>query len=177
MSKMDPKHPPWNMAWVFLLWTRIGAAVWQGQALEDTLAKFIFHAFDRNKDDARELAIDALAENRKLTLGALLNKLRQFAKVPEGLDKDLREYKDERNWLVHHSYGEFVSIAHDVSKLNDLGVRIFSADLAAYRLICVFWDAVQAMAVEDDSGAPIPTPTAQQIRAAWLRETPTQSSE
>lgn len=166
------KGLPWNPDWLTQVWMRIGAVVWQAQCTEDALAKFITLVFQLNGGDARELAIDVLKENKRLTLGALLKKLRDNASLPEELEDDLRRFKDDRNWVIHHSYADAVQNLHNPLVLRDIITRVEQTDLLGYSLACLLWDVLWKLSCEFSAGGPVPTDTAQQIRNQWSNSRP-----
>ena len=161
------KHLPWNPELLAQVYVRLGAVVWQGQHVEDTLSKLIVLVFQVTTDEARELALDSLEKNKKLTLGALTGKLRTCAQLPEALDTDLQTFKDERNWVIHHSYADVLANLHDPKRLIAIVDRIEQTGLLGYGLTMLFWDVLRKLSDEFDAGGPIPSATAQQIREHW----------
>ena len=57
---MATKYLPWNPARLAQIYMSVGAAVWQGQGVEDTLAKLISLALAATEADARAMAVAAL---------------------------------------------------------------------------------------------------------------------
>lgn len=167
---MSTKHLPWNPAGLAQVWMRIGAVVWQGQSVEDNLAKLISLAFEASEANARAEAIAALAENRKRTLGALLTRLRKHAAIPALLDARLSEFLSNRNWVVHHSYQDLLKTLNNPTGLRSVIERIESTDLQGYLINVSFWDTLDSMSREANAGGEMPT--ARAIRQNWKKTTP-----
>jgi hypothetical protein len=102
IQEMDRKLPL-NPEYVFNLNAQIGHAVWQIQALEDTLAHLITIMLRVPQRVALEEAEEVLENVRKGTLGRLLKEIKESGIMLEGFEKRLDDFLSERNWLIHRS--------------------------------------------------------------------------
>ena len=102
---------------------RVGHAVWQVQALEDTLAHYVVvrvRGVERIKQDQADVL---LASAQKRTMGALITELEKAGVVPDGLNERLRPVLEERNWLVHHARRETRGMLSKPEVYNTLQIR------------------------------------------------------
>ena len=102
---------------------RVGHAVWQVQALEDTLAHYVVirvRGTDRIKQDEGDTL---LASAQKRTMGSLITELERAGVVPDGLNERLRPVLEERNWLVHHARREMRGMLSKPEVYNTLQIR------------------------------------------------------
>jgi hypothetical protein len=84
----------------------IGSALWQCQALENTLVHYIVLKYRIKRGESPELAEAAFESVKKLTFGNLLADIRKQSDSPPSLVDRLVLLVKERNWLAHRCYSE-----------------------------------------------------------------------
>ena len=87
--------------------------------------------------------------------------------MPADLDTQMDRFLQDRNWIIHHSYADFLKVGHDRVACDLLLVRIGQIDAESYRLTHVFWDAVDVLATEYEAEDSEIRSLAQQVREAW----------
>ncbi len=91
-----------------VFYTRIGAAIWHIQYLEDVLVQFltikIIHQKRRSgKSPTPEESKAILAKKRKLNIGPLIKACVAREIIPSEYQARFEAFKEERHWLVHRS--------------------------------------------------------------------------
>jgi len=86
-----------------VFYSAIGEAIWLLQNLEDVLATYITMKHDISEPGSvtQEKAESLLKKNRKGTLGTLLKVAFENHIMPNELEERFRQFKEERDWLVH----------------------------------------------------------------------------
>ncbi len=90
------------------LFNRIGAAIWHLQNVENALVPLIIIkgiAIELNSIK-ESVALKHEAKLSKLTLGMLIGKLKEMDIVEPDFLERLREFNNERKWVVHNSVFE-----------------------------------------------------------------------
>ena len=161
------KYLNWNAEYLTRIYFFLGSCTWQFQLFEDTLCKFIVLALKLDATTARDEALQILDKNKKSTLGQLIRELGKRSDVPADLDTQMDRFLQDRNWIIHHSYADFLKVGHDRVACDLLLVRIGQIDAESYRLTHVFWDAVDVLATEYEAEDSEIRSLAQQVREAW----------
>lgn len=86
---------------VLTLYCFVGEAVCAVQHLEDALSHAI--ALKHNTPSTKSEADERLAQNRKHTLGRAIGILERESLCKEPVLTKLKDFLDERNWLIHKS--------------------------------------------------------------------------
>lgn len=98
----------------------IGYALWQCQALENTLVHYIVLKYRIKRGTPSTVAESAFKSVQKLTLGNLLADIRNQPDAPVSLVDRLTKLLGERNWLVHRCFTENRGVANSPTRLNAL---------------------------------------------------------
>lgn len=86
------------------LFCLVGEAVSAVQHIEDALSHSI--VLKKAKPRLRSEADQLLKKHRKYTLGQAINIAEEASLYSESLQQELREFKSERNWLIHRSIAQ-----------------------------------------------------------------------
>lgn len=84
----------------------IGKAVWHLQFLEDVLVTSVTMRLRIRRPTDLQAGMEALAKERKKTLGTLCREAEQADLVQGDVAAAFRLLVDERNWLIHRSMHE-----------------------------------------------------------------------
>ena len=100
-----------NMDELAEFYQRIGAALWYLQHLENALVQFLtMKIIHERRCAGQKVAVDEgdarMAENRKLTMGPLIDSCRSQRIIKPKLQARFDALKIERHWLVHRSLVE-----------------------------------------------------------------------
>jgi chorismate mutase len=114
------KPLPLNPDDLYDVYAHIGGAVWQIQAFENTLVHYLALVFKLPPKAAQAEAYSILEQTGKRTLGQLLNELRKYKPLAGQIDKRLKEFLEERNWLIHRSRHETHTDLYKPAKLAKL---------------------------------------------------------
>ena len=108
------------------LYTKLGQAVWHLQYVEDALVPLILIKGVAKKINSieRNVALDHEGKLRKLTLGKLIGKAQELDALNETLLNRLRNFNNERKWLVHNSIFESGNDLYTFDGRNQLFQRI-----------------------------------------------------
>lgn len=164
------KYIDWNIDYLKQVYFFQGSCIWQFQLFEDTLSKFIVLALKLDSDEAKKEAIQILEKQKKTTLGQLIADLKKRGNVPSDLDEQMESFLLDRNWVVHHSYADFLRVAHVRVECDRLLTRLARIDFEAHRLTHVFWDAVDVLASDRETQDNEIRAIAQQVRQAWTEK-------
>jgi hypothetical protein len=104
------------------LYATIGAAVWHLQFLEDALVTYLAMRTIGRPCSAEE-ANDALAKQRRKTLGVLMGEARA-AGIFGSEVADAHALLTERNWLIHRSMYEASDDAYNDANRQQLVARV-----------------------------------------------------
>ncbi|WP_290516663.1 hypothetical protein [Alcanivorax sp.] len=108
------------------LFHRIGTAIWHLQNVEDSLIPLIIIkgiAVEPNSLEESE-ALRHEAKLKKLTLGKLIGRLTELDLVESDFIERLREFNNERKWVVHNSVRESGDHLYTESGRNQFFSRI-----------------------------------------------------
>jgi len=147
----------------------IGSAVWQIQALEDTLAHFITVALkvaDRSK--AIEEAEKILGDVRGLTLGRLIGEIKSSIKLPEGFEEKLKKFLDERNWLIHRSRRLHHTDIYHSDRFSSLLERIDELSDEAIQFNHIFADMLEEYVVSKGVAPEFISSQAEKTLEGWI---------
>jgi hypothetical protein len=98
----------------------IGYALWQCQALENTLVHYIVLKYRVSRGTPSAAAESEFKSVQRLTLGSLLADIRKQPDAPGPLVDRLAALLAERNWLVHRCFTESRGVANSAKRLNAL---------------------------------------------------------
>lgn len=110
---------------VVTLYTLLGKAVWSIQHLEDALNTAI--AIKNPESKNREEGDEIRDSNRELPLGRSIGLAEQQETFDEDLQKRLKSFLTERNWLIHRcmhesvdDYGSMLNTDKLFTKISDI---------------------------------------------------------
>lgn len=87
------------------VYAKYGLAMYFAQCFETGLVNLLVALKLKNKDKITRSDIDPfMEENYEKTLGKLISSLKQAMKISEGLEADLKELLDIRNYLAHRYF-------------------------------------------------------------------------
>lgn len=128
----------------------IGSAVWLIQAVEDTLAHLITIVLKLPIKVAIEEADHILESTRKNTLGKLLRVTKESIELPDGFEKRVDLFLEERNWLIHRSWRLHHTDIYHPEKFEKLLLRIDSIGDEARFLNREFIDILEKFVISKD---------------------------
>ena len=88
------------------IYAAIGGAVWHLQFLEDVLVTYLTMRLKLKRPVAPEKAYAVLQEQRRKTLGMLLNDAKRGKLVRGEVSEAFQALLEDRNWLIHRSMHE-----------------------------------------------------------------------
>ena len=102
----------------------MGKALWQIQALEDTLAHLIALVLKLPARASIEEA-EAILENvRKETLGRLIKEIKKAIHFTDHFELFITNFVSERNWLIHRSWREYKDVLNKENEYKYLRLRV-----------------------------------------------------
>lgn len=124
------------------LQSSIGKALWQTQALEDTLAHLISIVLNIPEDASIGEAEAILNNTRRKTLGKLINETNKIVHFANGFDATMSTFVEDRNWLVHRCWRENRDILNDDkdNEYRNLNLRINDIASESLKINKVFAD-------------------------------------
>jgi len=127
-----------------ILQSNMGKAMWQIQALEDTLAHLISMVLNIPEDASIEEAEAILNNTRKKTLGKLINETNKVIHFAKGFDETMATFLDDRNWLVHRCWRENRDIlsSDKDNEYRAINLRITGLSSEALKLNKLFSDII-----------------------------------
>jgi hypothetical protein len=86
------------------LYSFVGEAIWKIQLVEQALSFAITLKMkpDANKEEAEKV----LEQYQKLTLGKAVRQAEKYKIFDSAIEEDLKDFLNQRNWMVHHSLAE-----------------------------------------------------------------------
>ena len=106
----------------------IGRTLWQLQAFEETLARFIALGLNLPEKASLSEARSILEGRRKKVLGKLIEEAKKIVAFDPSFDLFMARFLNARNWLVHRSwrthrdYGkndeDFIDLRYRISRLS-----------------------------------------------------------
>lgn len=106
--------------------SRLGYGLWHTQAFERTLVVYLSLLFDIAPRVAGTEALQLLEGHSSSTLERITQQPGLERDVSEELDRRLRFFFRERNWLVHRSWSQIDAYVSDFNKADDLLLRLES---------------------------------------------------
>lgn len=94
------------------LQTVVGAALWQCQALEESLIHILLIGIKIDSNSEENVVEEIFKKYGELTLGQLANQIEKVPDVPLDLKQRLTLLKRERNWLAHKSWSDILPHAN-----------------------------------------------------------------
>lgn len=130
------------------LQSELGRAVWQTQALEDTLAHLIAIALDLPAGASLDEAEQVLKNVRKQMLGRLLRRVREVIHFDDSFEPFINRFLDERNWLIHRSWRMSHGILLKPNEYRTLRIRVRRVGDEALELNRLFAGLIESWARE-----------------------------
>jgi hypothetical protein len=117
---------PINLGAFVELHKRVGMALWQSQAFEDTLCRFIVLILKLPASRAEAEVLEILEKMQGKTLGALIAELRKgnSTNSVSEFERRINAFLHERNWLVHASWREHHTDLFNPERLPPLLARL-----------------------------------------------------
>ncbi|HOJ06245.1 MAG: hypothetical protein HND40_14705 [Ignavibacteriota bacterium] len=118
------------------LQTEVGAALWQCQALEESLVHILLIGIKIDNNSHNNIVEEIFKKYGELTLGQLANQIENISDIPLVLKQRLSQLKRERNWLAHKSWSDILPHANSYppNKLTDYLERIIKINDEALSL-------------------------------------------
>ncbi|HZS18163.1 MAG TPA: hypothetical protein VFA51_09565 [Candidatus Udaeobacter sp.] len=148
----------------------IGAAVWQIQVLEETVALHLVLVHKVDAKTARRDIEAMFAKASKQTLGQLLRGIRDSQKNPSDLLALLETFVHERNWFIHHSREKRKDLDSD-KKRAQFVARIEALAADALSLMTRFQDLTETHLIARGFDRAKIKARANQIYREWNTET------
>ncbi|MCB1563299.1 MAG: hypothetical protein KDJ75_06975 [Alphaproteobacteria bacterium] len=114
---MSKASPAYNQKVAITLYTLLGKAVWTIQHLEDALNRVII--IKNPEANTKTKADEILKSYRKLPLGRAIERAEKEQTFDDGLQERLKDFLQERNWLIHHCMYE---------SADDVGYKVVGKD-------------------------------------------------
>jgi hypothetical protein len=119
-------------------YTRVGAAMWHVQHLENVLVSFlVMKILSPRRVAGQDIAVEAdalLIQKRKLTLGPLIQACIAQNIISNSLEGRFETFKTDRHWLVHRSLVESGDDLYNLIKREAVLRRIISVQEEAIAL-------------------------------------------
>jgi hypothetical protein len=128
------------------LHSRIGIALWQSQAFEDALVRFIVLILKLPPSRAEAEVLEILEKMQGKTLGALIAELRRgnSTNSVSKFERRVNAFLRERNWLVQTSWREHHTDLFNPERLPPLFARLDAIANDASALQRYFCDLITA---------------------------------
>jgi hypothetical protein len=119
------------------LYRKVGRALWAFTFLEYIIAYRITLILSDSPAIQNDVH-SCLQKHFKLTLGALLQKLRETCAIPSDLDLKLSQHHINRNWLYHRLYLEGHPCLYNRQKFQALFIKLDAMKNLAHELTVIF---------------------------------------
>jgi hypothetical protein len=148
----------------------IGYALWQCQALENTLVHYIVLKYRVQRGVSPVEAETAFNSVRRLTLGNLLADIRNQPDAPAPLVRRLVGLLKERNWLAHKCFSENQGVIHSTKRLAALMDRCEGMANEALSLNKEFASLLEAAVLANGVRKEEIDSQATKLIASWIEE-------
>jgi|GEM_PF-1988876 len=149
----------------------LGKALWQIQALEDTLAHLIAVVLKLPAKTSIDEAEAILDDVRKGTLGKLLNEVRKAVNFGESFEVFIKKFLRERNWLVHRSWREYYGVLEKENEYKYLRLRIRGLASDALEYNKLFAGFLEEWAIKEGIAESDITEIQKEFESVWGKET------
>jgi hypothetical protein len=153
------------------LQTVVGAAMWQCQALEESLIHILLIGIKIDNNSNENVVEEIFKKYGELTLGQLANQIQNISDIPLVLKQRLSQLKRERNWLAHKSWSDILPHANSYppNKLNDYLEKIIKINDEALSLNKLFADVLDERIIKSGVKKEFLERKTKEIYMRWLK--------